>query len=338
MGIPLEPAPHLRPKSPRLRIAQESSEHLFTRLQTFSGGALNHGVYLVLQKSNKKKYVQKRIPISRSLMRETELLRSLSHPNVLRYHDAFILPDLVSLYTEYCDLGTLEDLIITYRAVNAQYPNEPKQHLPEPFIWHIFHSLALALQYLHFGIGPSDELIPNPPEDWPIILHRDIKPPNIFLKTPSSYPTPVLADFGCATRYGDLDWNKTTAWVGTLAWQPPELPLHSARGEIYTLGAVILALCRLHLYHPLRPVPYDMQNQRDIWVRMPEARWGLDKYGVGEEYSKRVEGMVRRCLAWDKEDRPLSYELVGRLEEMGLGPVRHVARRQELPAWAFEKR
>jgi serine/threonine protein kinase len=71
--------------------------------------------------------------------------------------------------------------------------------IPEAFIWHALIPLAMAFEYYHEGTGGYNS-------HWNSIYHRDISPANCFPKTgrkPGSYPSIVLADFGCYTFKDD---------------------------------------------------------------------------------------------------------------------------------------
>jgi serine/threonine protein kinase len=76
------------------------------------------------------------------------------------------------------------------------------REVPEPLIWKWFEDLAKACILLENGkdlqSDPSSRL-----SGQHVIVHRDIKPPNIFLDTPSEengewpgYPVATLGDFG----------------------------------------------------------------------------------------------------------------------------------------------
>jgi len=70
--------------------------------------------------------------------------------------------------------------------------------MPEPFLWYVFECLCIAGLLLERGVVES-----NPMQIWETIVHRDLRPCNIFLGRPdtqrfSRYPTPKVGDFGLA--------------------------------------------------------------------------------------------------------------------------------------------
>lgn len=76
------------------------------------------------------------------------------------------------------------------------------REVPEPLVWKWFEDLAKACVLLENGKDiPSDP--PSRLSGQHVIVHRDIKPPNIFLDVPSEelgewpgYPVATLGDFG----------------------------------------------------------------------------------------------------------------------------------------------
>ena len=224
-----------RPKG-RPKISLSSLEQKYIKEKTLDEGegrgtgALNQGVYLVKHRKSGVRCVFKKIVENESLEREILFLQVLRHQNIVEYLDAYITNDIpkeLGLFMEFCDCGSLQDLLEKYVSHNEANPPEPSSEparIPESFIWHVFHSLANALQYIHHGIRGEDHREPPEPlsaKKWPVILHRDIKPDNIFFQTvpgqndrllfyphwplqefnptptdcPSSYPKVVLADF-----------------------------------------------------------------------------------------------------------------------------------------------
>ncbi|KAL8860365.1 MAG: hypothetical protein Q9178_003336 [Gyalolechia marmorata] len=185
----------------RREIAAQDLEEKYIKIRPLGEGVggLNEGITLVRNKETGVRYVQKEIdPKSPHLLRELLLLQALHHPNIIRYVDACIDKSLwnyhkASVYLEFCSLKSAQDMLEKYHKHNLHLPNNHRVYIPEHFIWHIFRSLALALQYIHFSIQPDDTRPPDEldalvkkdsyaQEVWPIILHRDIKPDNIFFR------------------------------------------------------------------------------------------------------------------------------------------------------------
>ncbi|KAI4174972.1 MAG: hypothetical protein LQ343_001999 [Gyalolechia ehrenbergii] len=329
------------------------------RLVPDGTGGLNEGIDFVRDNDTGRRYVQKQIdPSSNILLREMLLLQALDHPNILKFENAFIDKSAwnhhrASLYMEFCNLKSAQDLLGKYHKRNIGKPKALRVYIPEAFIWHIFRSLAYALQYLHHGIHIGDN---RDPKDlativrdenycryvWPMIMHRDIKPENIFLKKTQplwgstvqrrkilrfipirkktyqvypQYPKVVLGDFGLALQYNDPDWNDDRDFIGTVHWMPPELPKTYAQGDIWAVGAVILALCRQLPHGVVKPPPEDWTEGDEAWSKHRDARKGIRDHGVGDHYSPELNYVVHECLRFNKVNRPLSFQLLAMIEE-----------------------
>lgn len=76
------------------------------------------------------------------------------------------------IYMDFCPHGDPNDLVRAY--------NDGLSHLPEPVLWHFFLSLAEAALCISYGAIEKDRLEP----DFKTIIHRDIKPGNIYLDVP----------------------------------------------------------------------------------------------------------------------------------------------------------
>lgn len=335
--------------SGRPSIAHRDLEALgrFQRLKTLDDGKgahsglsgnMNDGVFLVKRKKDGLICVQKRIPTrNKHLLDEIRVHYRLEHPNICQYIDAFIAdhdppPLRASLYIEYCDQGSLEMVLERYRR-RSEKPRA-RSYIPEGFIWTVFLDICSALQYLHYGIEAGDTSPPKHPPEWRRVLHRDIKPANIFLKSGryDEYPIAVLGDFGCATRYGMKGWNETDTIVGTSTWQPPEIPEHTTRGDVWALGAVIQALCRLD-HGPVISPPAGVNEE--IWWISPEAR--VPK-SAGRHYSVQLNRALESALTLAHKQRPISHQLYGDLNTR----LRRARRKEGVidrpfPSWAFER-
>ncbi|KAL8956016.1 MAG: hypothetical protein Q9193_006331 [Seirophora villosa] len=307
----------------RQEISKRAFKDKYTTLKNLVPegiGGLNEGIRFVRDNLDGHRYVEKQFdPTSHVLLRELLLLHVLDHPNVIRYHDGFIDKTswnhpTASLYMDFCNLKDAQRLIDKYHRRNARKPEAHHDYIPEAFIWHIFRSLACALQYIHFGIDVDDERSLEEldvavrhekycQKVWPMIIHRDIKPGNIFFKK------------GLALPYNDPDWNDEQGIHGTCHWMAPELPKTYAQSDVWAVGAVILALCRQLPDGVLKPPPDDWTEGEEAWSMHPDARKGIRDRGVGEDYSVQLEFVVGECLHFSREKRPLAFKLLAMIDE-----------------------
>lgn len=128
------------------------------------------------------------------LRRETSLLGSCDHPNIIKCYD--FLPDpkncMYWMVLEIVDGGELFDRIIKKEKYNEAEARDTILELLE------------ALKYLH------DRQI----------VHRDLKPENLLLKSKKSDSALKLADFGFATTCNGDDQH---AQCGTPGYVAPEI-------------------------------------------------------------------------------------------------------------------
>ncbi|MEN6436914.1 MAG: serine/threonine-protein kinase [Anaerolineaceae bacterium] len=157
------------------------------------------------------------VEAQRQFLREATVLANLSHPNLPRVTDHFILPDqgqyLVMDFIEGEDLHTML---------------EKSGPLPVDKVLLWMGQVMDALEYLHGRIPP--------------VLHRDIKPANIKI-TPEGRA--VLVDFGLVKLYDSHTKTTMGARAITPGYSPPEQygqGSTDARSDIYALGATMYML------------------------------------------------------------------------------------------------
>lgn len=153
----------------------------------------------------------------RQFLREATVLANLSHPNLPRVTDHFIIPDqgqyLVMDFIEGDDLQ---------RTVEKDGAIDP------PRAAHYISQVMDALIYLHGRTPP--------------VLHRDIKPANIKI-TPEGKA--VLVDFGLVKLYDSHTKTTMGARAITPGYSPPEQYGQGStdvRSDIYALGATFYML------------------------------------------------------------------------------------------------
>jgi formylglycine-generating enzyme required for sulfatase activity len=154
----------------------------------------------------------------RQFYREAQILFDLSHPNLPRVMDHFVVPNQGQyLMMEYIEGQDLREMLI-----EAGGPLLEAQVLP----W--IDQICDALIYLHSQ---------NPP-----IIHRDIKPANIKI-TPKEKA--VLVDFGIAKSFDPKLRSTSGARVVTPGYSPLEQydqEITDVQSDVYALGATLYHL------------------------------------------------------------------------------------------------
>ncbi|KAL8992096.1 MAG: hypothetical protein Q9169_007376 [Polycauliona sp. 2 TL-2023] len=171
-------------------------------------GCFNAGVFVVESRLTGQICVQKRYKpedIQKGTAEfEMKLMRRYRHKNIVKYLTGFIdrrnhWGPVASVYMEHCDRGNVQDVLEKQFRMNTP--------LSENVVWHIFMQLVNAVAFLQYGIqNACFEPEPRNP-DWTAVIHRDIKPDNIFLcsQPHGSLPRVVLGDFGQAMMRHDED-------------------------------------------------------------------------------------------------------------------------------------
>ena len=206
---------------------------------------------------------------------EVEVLKSMSHPNIVKLKESFLFtPFLLVMVVEYCEQGELRNAI-RVKADQGEYFSEE-----EILRW--FSQLVDALSYVHSFR----------------VIHRDLKTSNIFLKRGRA----LLGDFGMSKVFeGSIQAAMTI--VGTPFYMSPEIcqnQLYNYKSDIWSLGCVLYELCALK--HPF--------VADGILALVPKIL--NEKYPpIPDKYSPELKTLLSRLLAKKPEDRPSAADLLG---------------------------
>ncbi|KAF2816696.1 kinase-like protein [Mytilinidion resinicola] len=207
-----------------------------------------------------------------------------------------------------------------------------KKQIPEIYLWVIFDALAEALYVLQIGnssqFDANGEFIPQAPQPgWNRIVHRDIKPGDIFLGDPNppymGYLTPMLGDFGTALEMTDgLEFERRQ---GTPGWKAPEQMYSQAdvarlskpeqdalvfkdKTDIWAVGLVMWQLMRSssYAYRHLKDIRVKIMDFEEPELESPYADGIVDDHlkNYGAMYSTNLERLVQKCVEAQQEDRP----------------------------------
>uniref|UniRef100_A0A915ADN6 Protein kinase domain-containing protein n=1 Tax=Parascaris univalens TaxID=6257 RepID=A0A915ADN6_PARUN len=204
------------------------------RLEKKIGSGKFGTVYVVMNLTEKCLMAMKQIRIERNhkalhaLVDEVENLRSLDHPNLVKYYAVEVHREELMIFMEYCPEGTLESVcregLLDMRCVRRYT-----------------HYLLKGVEYIHNKM----------------IIHRDIKPANIFL---GQKDVLKLGDFGSSVRLrgGTTACGEVAEWVGTPAYMAPEVQTlggkmdmggkeeligYGRAADVWSVGCVVLEMC-----------------------------------------------------------------------------------------------
>jgi serine/threonine protein kinase len=146
------------------------------------------------------------------------------------------------------------------------------------------------------------------------IIHRDIKPDNVFLQSGKDGDVVKILDFGIAKLLdGDdalADATASAAILGTPRYMAPERLSRTrsddACGDVYSVGVTLFEMITGRSPWPKSPDVFTLITS--ILSDEPRA---LSTFGVPE----RIDALVRSALAREPEERPTAASLAEALAQ-----------------------
>ncbi|XP_042267329.1 interferon-induced very large GTPase 1-like [Thunnus maccoyii] len=229
---------------------------------------------LVKSKEDGHQYVIKEIyDISRmspeerqKAQKEVEVLAKMSHSNIVQYKESFEEEDCLYIVMDYCEGGDLLEKIKSQKG----------ELFSEDQILDWFVQICLALKHIH------DRKI----------LHRDIKPQNIFL---TKGGTAQLGDFGVSRVLNSTEELATTV-TGTLLYLSPEIwenKPYDNKIDIWALGCVLYEMCTL------KPA-FEAGDKKDLELKIIDGSYPP----VSDHYSQELRSLLEQLLKHDPTERP----------------------------------
>ncbi len=196
-------------------------------------------------------------------VQERQVLRSVSHPNVVRVHDLIVEGDRLGIVMDYVSGGDLRH--------STAVPSQLDHAIP------LLAQAADGLSAVH-AAG---------------VVHRDLKPDNILVDESNDALTLRLTDFGVSRLIGHTI-TRVTSLIGTPGYLAPEVaagnsPTNAA--DLYALGVMLFESCTgrppfeadnlvaLIRAHAEDAVPQPDGIPRDLWqllqalmCKQPEGR------------------------------------------------------------------
>jgi NIMA (never in mitosis gene a)-related kinase len=202
---------------------------------------------------------------------EVKLLASLTHANIVGYKESFQERSSLYIVMEYVDGGDLEKRI----------SQRGSSHFQEQEVLFTFVQILLALAYMHERH----------------VMHRDLKPQNIFLTT---FGIVKVGDFGVAKSLNSTaDLAKTV--IGTPYYLAPEIwnsKPYGAAADIWSLGAVLFELCTLKK-------PFEGSSSIELWQAVMRAAHAP----IPAFYSGELRQLIDGMLSQNPEYRPTAEQI-----------------------------
>ncbi|KAI0708947.1 kinase-like protein [Cerioporus squamosus] len=234
----------------------------------------------------------------KQIVAEVNILKDLHHEHIVRYHDRHVDRDAGILYIlmEYCGGGDLSSIIKQALRHNRL--------IPEDTIWNYFMQILLALNYCHHpnsshgrtsSVGTADG---EGKERRPQILHRDLKPDNVFLDESNNVK---LGDFGLSKALAQASFANT--YVGTPYYMSPELmqeKAYDSKSDIWSLGCLIYELCAL------KPPFHEAKTHAELSILIRNGRVPPLPKG----YSPALTTVIKSMLNLNPAMRPSATQLL----------------------------
>ncbi len=217
--------------------------------------------------------------------READLLMGLDHPNIIKVLSYGEMQGRPYVVTEPLRGESLHDYL------------KREHSMPTDMALAMMRHAALGLSAAHRA-G---------------IVHRDVKPGNLFLLGPVGNPYGLkLIDFGMAKGVKSGRISSHDLVLGTVEYMAPEQIVSDpsdARTDVYGLGVVMFRVFTGHL-------PFDVETDFELLAHQmfsaaPPASW------LNEDIDPRIEKVILRAMRKRPDNRyPSMDALVGDLERV----------------------
>ncbi|KAL0908230.1 hypothetical protein M5K25_022711 [Dendrobium thyrsiflorum] len=274
--LPLPPNSPVSPSS----LASRSSQTQWKKGKLLGRGTFGH-VYLGFNSESGQMCAVKEVKVIsddsisreslKQLNQEINLLRQLSHPNIVQYYGSELVDETLAVYLEYVSGGSIHKLLQEYGSFG------------EPVIRNYTAQILSGLAYLH---GRNT-------------VHRDIKGANILVDPNGEVK---LADFGMAKHISS--YTSIRSFKGSPYWMAPEVIMN---GSGYNLSVDIWSLGCTVLEMATSKPPWSQFEGVAAIFKIGNSK---DIPAIPDHLSSEAKSFLRLCLLRDPSARPTASQLL----------------------------
>ena len=209
-------------------------------------------------------------------LNEINILESLDSPHIIKYYNHFLTKGKLYLLMEYIEQD-IKVLISIHKKINIQ--------IPEQDLWNIFYQCLSGLICIHKNN----------------IIHRDIKPGNLFLTNDKIIKIGGFSSSILRKKNQNIIENKSekeSIIVGTFPYMSPELLKHDNTVDIYSLGCTFFEMC--FFTPPRNPIPVmNLNPNLEITTDLQDIEIKYNKC----LYSNKLKQIIRNMIEKVPEKR-----------------------------------
>ncbi|KAI7863441.1 kinase-like domain-containing protein [Spinellus fusiger] len=258
------------------KVVEDSPDERYARLNTLLGKGAFKVVYKAIDRLEGYEVAWNTMtstysPDSKEMQQEIAILKSVRHPNIIAFHDAWHLKNQFVFVTELMTSGTLREYI--------RKLNRPNIKIVKRWSRQILKGLA----YLH--------------DYTPSIIHRDIKCDNIFIN--GAHGEVKIGDMGTA----GMKVGKKYTIIGTPEFMAPEMyeeDGYNEKVDIYAFGMCLLEMST-------GEYPYgECSNAAQVYKKVSS---GIKPTSLQRVKNNEVLALIEICLG-PENDRMSAQEIL----------------------------
>lgn len=205
------------------------------------------------------------------LIEEVKILRSVDHPNIVKYFETYEEDCYMHIVTEYIPGLNMSVLL-----------NSKKRFFSEDEILCLTFYILKALNFLHRMN----------------ITHRDLKPENLLLSDENDVSSVKLIDFGLSA----LEKKKEKYRVGSPYYMAPEMVYgnYSPASDMWSLGVILFLMTT-------GSQPFDGRDSKEIYKNIRKGNYEKDAL-IRRKLDKDLIDFIEKLLVVNESQRLKSDE------------------------------